>query len=197
MKLVFNTAVFLLLFSQVVAAWENNKNGDAYHIYNSLRIQRDLINKIKSQEQKKTVAFNSNMSLPTHVLNQYIQQAALKSRLPKELIKALIKHESDFDTNALSHMGAVGLTQLLPSTADELDADPWDPQQNIIAGSIYLRKLYDRFETLELALWAYNAGPSRVDSLVIPEETKKYITKVIKSYHKYRENPLFYINDGH
>lgn len=187
---------FLLCYTNIILAGELNNHDDVYFIYNSLKLQYNLIDKMKNDETQKNFKDNSTMTLAPNVLNNYIQEAAVISRLPKELIKALIKHESNFNINALSHKKAIGLTQLLHSTAAELEADPWDPKQNIIAGSIFLRRLYDKYGSLELALWGYNAGPSRVSKLFLPEETQIYVNKVINSYKEYQRDPLYYMNDG-
>lgn len=96
--------------------------------------------------------------------------------LSPELILGVIFIESRFDVSAQSHMGAVGLMQLMPATAmqlaRELELD-WkgrelltDPEVNILLGGFYLRKLIERFENVDVALAAYNTGPNRVRSLL-------------------------------
>ncbi|MFW6198741.1 MAG: lytic transglycosylase domain-containing protein [Acidobacteriota bacterium] len=96
--------------------------------------------------------------------------------LPPELILGVIFTESRFDIRAQSHMGAVGLMQLMPATATQLAREleiDWkgqellsEPEVNILLGGFYLRKLIERFEDLDVALAAYNAGPNRVHSLL-------------------------------
>ena len=70
--------------------------------------------------------------------------------------------------------------QLMPITAKELGVtDRFDPEQNIDSGTRYLRRLIDRFGSAELALWAYNAGPTAVESGRMPEETQEYVPRVL------------------
>ena len=76
--------------------------------------------------------------------------------------------------------GAAGLMQLMPITAKELGVtDRFDPEQNIESGTRYLRRLLDRFGSTELALWAYNAGPSAVEAGRMPLETQEYVPRVL------------------
>jgi soluble lytic murein transglycosylase-like protein len=101
-----------------------------------------------------------------------IADASLRYDVPPETILAVIRIESTFDANAISEAGAVGLMQLLPSTAAELarelslewtgEADLHDPATNIVLGTYYLTKLLGRFNDLTQALAAYNEGPARV-----------------------------------
>lgn len=109
------------------------------------------------------------------------------------LVKAVIKAESRFDREALSASGAMGLMQLMPSTAKDLGVkDPYDPRENIEAGVKYLKALLDRFDNdLSLALAAYNAGPETVKRYgTVPpfQETKDYLRRVLKYYSEYKEH---------
>jgi soluble lytic murein transglycosylase len=107
------------------------------------------------------------------------------------LLKAIIKAESDFDAQAVSKKGAMGLMQIMPQNFKPLGLkDPFDPTQNINAGARYFRQLYDRFNgKLALSLAAYNAGPTAVDRYqTIPpyEETEEYVRRVLRYYYNYR-----------
>lgn len=85
------------------------------------------------------------------------------SGLDPDLIRAVIRVESNNDHLAISPKGAQGLMQLMPGTQAHLGVtDPFDPRANVEAGSLYLRRQLDAFGTLELALAAYNAGPGNV-----------------------------------
>lgn len=113
-----------------------------------------------------------------------IVSAARSSDLHPWLLVAVVRAESNFDPIAVSRAGAAGLTQLMPATASDLGVtDVFDPAQNLEAGAVYLRAMIDRFESLTLALAAYNAGPTTVDRYEgIPpyRETRNYVRKVTK-----------------
>ena len=115
-----------------------------------------------------------------------IKDIAAKTDVEKSLIMAVIKTESDFDPKAVSPKGAMGLMQLMPSTAKDLGvSDPFDPKENIHGGARYLYTCLKTFNNVELALAAYNAGPKRVAALrKIPPypETENFVKKV--SYYK-------------
>jgi membrane-bound lytic murein transglycosylase MltF len=111
-------------------------------------------------------------------------KASQAYQLPFNLIKAVAKAESDFNPNIVSHSGAQGLMQLMPSTAKALGVtDAFDPEQNIMGGAKFLRQMLDRFNgDTKLALAAYNAGPYAVKKYGgIPPytETQKYVPKVL------------------
>lgn len=120
-----------------------------------------------------------------------IKTAADSFALDPELIRAIIKVESSFDPYAVSEKGAMGLMQLMPDTAREMNvSSPFQAEENIMAGSRYLRKLLDTFDNdLELGLAAYNAGPNRVlAEKAIPKipETERYVQKVLQEYARLR-----------
>lgn len=127
-------------------------------------------------------------------LNRYdlhIREAAKTHGVDFPLLKAIIKVESDFDCRAVSDKGAVGLMQIMPGNFGHLNLkDPYDPGQNIMAGTQYFRRLLDRFGELRLALAAYNSGPDRVERFqCVPPipETEEYVRKVLK-YYTYFKN---------
>jgi soluble lytic murein transglycosylase-like protein len=120
-------------------------------------------------------------------LDSIINHAAQTYNIPAKLIKAVIKHESNFNPDAVSKSGAAGLMQLMPETASSLGADnPFDPEQNILAGSKYLKQMLDKYSNnINLALAAYNAGPGNVDKYGgIPpfKETQNYVRNITNSY---------------
>ena len=112
-----------------------------------------------------------------------IRDASLRYALDPALIHSVIRHESNYDPNAVSHKGAIGLMQLMPRTADALGvACAFDPRENVLAGTRYLRELYDRMGSWSLALAAYNAGPTRVETGRIPRQTRRYVRRVLDSW---------------
>ncbi|MBF0500759.1 MAG: lytic transglycosylase domain-containing protein [Candidatus Riflebacteria bacterium] len=113
-----------------------------------------------------------------------IQEHATRNNLDPALVKRIIEVESDFNPRALSSKGAMGLMQLMPSTARELGVDdPYDPEQNISAGTRYLAQLLQaNGGNMAKALASYNAGPGVVRQYGgIPPyaETKKFISRIM------------------
>jgi soluble lytic murein transglycosylase len=116
-----------------------------------------------------------------------INQIALEEGVDPELVRAIIKAESNFDTYALSRRGARGLMQLMPGTAGRYSVtDIYDPEANIRGGVRYLRHLQDLFPgRLPLALAAYNAGEQvvlRYDRVPPYPETQRYVDRVLGAY---------------
>ena len=119
----------------------------------------------------------------TASLEEIFAQAAEKYNVPKNLIKAIAKAESDFNPNATSGAGAQGIMQLMPATARELGVtDSYDPYQNIMGGTKYISQMLEKYDgNVSLALAAYNAGSNNVAKYGgIPpfEETQNYVVKV-------------------
>jgi len=116
-----------------------------------------------------------------------IEDTSNKYGVDSKLIKALVQQESGFNPNAKSKAGAIGLMQLMPSTAKGLGVDdPLDPKQNIEGGVKYVKSLMDRFNgNIILALAAYNAGPNAVkkyDGVPPYKETQNYVKSILKNY---------------
>ncbi|MBZ5544640.1 MAG: lytic transglycosylase domain-containing protein [Acidobacteriia bacterium] len=126
-------------------------------------------------------------SPPPEEIDRLVRQAATHSLVDPKLVHAIIQTESDYDPNAVSNKGAMGLMQLIPATAQRFGVEnPFDPKQNIEGGVSYLRHLLDLFSgDLTLSLAAYNAGENSVlRSGGVPDftETKSYVRKVSNLY---------------
>jgi soluble lytic murein transglycosylase-like protein len=91
------------------------------------------------------------------------ESAARDTHLPLALLVAVASVESNLDHRALSAAGARGLLQVMPPTAAELRLDPNEPKTNVLAGARYLKQMLSRFDSPDLALAAYNAGPGAVE----------------------------------
>jgi soluble lytic murein transglycosylase len=120
-------------------------------------------------------------------IRPFIMAAARKHNVDPSLVAAVIKAESAFDPKAVSWVGARGLMQLMPKTAALVGVkDSFDPEQNIMGGTRYLRMMLNRFNgNLSLAVAAYNCGPERVArDKRIPDipETKNYVRTVLRNH---------------
>lgn len=127
----------------------------------------------------------------SHDYDAYIHEASMMYGIPVAFIKAVIKIESNFNPRAVSRVGAMGLMQLMPATAEHMQvSDPFDPHQNILGGTKYLRRLSDRYDgDINLILSGYHAGPGNVAKAGgIPfEKTQQYVRNVYSWYIRYRE----------
>ena len=115
-------------------------------------------------------------------IDDVIKQASEKYDVVTDLIRSVIQAESDFNPDCTSPKGAMGLMQLMPETAKELEVTrPYDIQENIMGGTRYLKMLLDRYAgNKDLALAAYNWGMGNLerDPENLPEETRQYIARV-------------------
>jgi soluble lytic murein transglycosylase len=136
------------------------------------------------------------------IYDRIIISKSIKYGLEPSLVRAVISAESNWDPQAVSKKGAVGLMQLMPSTAREMKLDPFSPEENIEGGTRYLRYLLDRFDgNLDVALAAYNAGPSTVERAGgIPSitETRKYVRKVLSQIRSRGPSRIYklFLKDG-
>ncbi len=125
------------------------------------------------------------------VYDQHIKQSGYRYNVDPQLIKAIIKAESDFDCYAKSQKGAQGLMQLMPGTARDLNvSNSFDPQANIDGGTRYFRTMLDTFNgNIPLSLAAYNAGPNmvkRTNQMPQIPETVEYVQRVLQHYKDYK-----------
>lgn len=141
----------------------------------------------KTEVKKETSSLSNTVSKTKDAIMDYIKEASERHGVEEKLIKALIKQESGFNPNAVSSAGALGLMQLMPSTAKYLGVqDALNPKENIEGGVKYLKQMLDKYNGNKiLALAAYNAGPGAVDKYdgVPPyKETQNYVRAVLKNY---------------
>jgi len=117
-----------------------------------------------------------------------VETVAGKYGVEPAFLHSVVKAESGYRPDAVSPKGAIGLMQLMPATARELNADPLDPRQNVEAGMQYLADLLRKYGyRSDLALAAYNAGPGAVDRYQgVPPypETQTYVNRVLRNYQR-------------
>ena len=144
--------------------------------------EQSSVRTASSDEIPEPPANCKSMSPPE--LSSLIKETAERDGLTPDLLRAVIHKESAFNPCAVSRAGAAGLMQLMPSTIQQFKVeDPFDPKENVAAGSKLLKQLLTRYGgDLSLALGAYNAGPGRVDAAkgipMIPE-TIDYVSSIL------------------
>ncbi|MBO4779756.1 MAG: lytic transglycosylase domain-containing protein, partial [Selenomonadaceae bacterium] len=115
-----------------------------------------------------------------------IMQTAVEQGVDLQLVRAIAVAESDMNQNEISPVGAIGVMQLMPETAQALGVNPYDVNENVLGGTIYLKQMLDSFDgNVPLAVAAYNAGPNAVKRYGgIPPyaETQNYVGRVMDMF---------------
>jgi hypothetical protein len=179
--------------------WDNSKNNitgkGTVNSFHASAINQSW--KKPSSHEGKTTPVNPfltnqrNKIKEQQIVEQSVSRASTLYNLPKELIMAVIKAESDFQAGAVSPAGAQGLMQLMPGTARELGIkNPFDIRENIEGGVRYLKKMLDIFNgNLEQALAAYNAGPQTIknhEGRIPYQETRLYVKRVLSFFNHFK-----------
>lgn len=156
---------------------------------------------IATESTAPTPAFNAKERQRIALVQPWVDAAAYDYELEPQLLNAVIWVESRFVERATSPAGAQGLMQLMPPTAKELaqklgrpNASSYDPEFNVTAGALYLRKMLNKYDgDLRLALAAYNAGPGNVDTWTrrggkLPPRSVEYVELVLDAKRRFEEH---------
>lgn len=184
----------MVLVSLLKAISEVNKsNTNTYQCDNSLNNIVDSLETLNStQNTNRVESCNKDEDVNTRIDNA-ISISSKKYGVDENLIRAIIKVESDFNPNCVSSAGAKGLMQLMPENCRDLGvSNPFDIEQNIDGGTRHIKEYLDKYNgDVEMALMAYNGGPTRMarrgvksinDIYKMPKETQNYVPKVMKYY---------------
>jgi len=195
--IVIIAAVTMLVYSPVVSQADIYRYEDDEGIVHFTDAPTDkrfkiFMRDIRKDKQLRTLLKMSRSVNPAEY-DHIIKTCSDKYGVSASLIKAVIRAESGYNPNAVSHKGASGLMQLMPGTAKSLKvSNSFDPKDNVEGGVKYLRFLLDTFKgDVSLALAAYNAGLSKVAKYGgIPPyaETRNYVNKVLSYMNSYQAN---------
>lgn len=218
-----NSDIFNLVMMNLLKASANNENTTKGYcncqndlINNDLLINNsihNLVSKVNDFSNTNTNYIygvdgttNININTKDKVLNlrieNAIENASKKYNVDQDLIKTIIKIESNFNPNVESYAGAKGLMQLMPANIKEYGVtDPFDVEQNIDAGTAHIKEYLNMFDgDLDMAIIAYNFGPGNMkkrgiksldDLYKAPKETQNYIAKLNKNYNRKTNNLQF------
>ncbi|HXH28379.1 MAG TPA: lytic transglycosylase domain-containing protein [Candidatus Polarisedimenticolia bacterium] len=196
-------AIAVLVFGFMLGIRYERRVGSLNEIHTLVQVQKNKISEMRQDNVRlRTMVLlrefldRARLRLPRSTVDDIassIYQASNRYDVPPEMILAVIQTESAFDVNALSDKGAIGLMQIMPSTAQEIAQElgkHWtgdsllrDPSANIEMGTYYLTKLIAQFDNLAVALAAYNHGPGRINQLADAKENLPmgYTQKVLSN----------------
>ncbi|OJT83962.1 transglycosylase [Clostridioides difficile] len=190
-----NSSGFDMIMMTLLKALSQN-NQQTSNGYNLSSNSEKLFNELDSVANNTVGKFievdTKDKSVKSRIENA-VEQASKKYNVDANLIKAIIKVESDFNPNTVSSAGAKGLMQLMPENCRDFGVtNPFNIEQNIDAGTRHIKEYIDMFGgSIEMGLMAYNGGPGRMrsrgvesisDLYKMPKETQNYIPKVMKYY---------------
>jgi soluble lytic murein transglycosylase-like protein len=166
-------------------------NGAVMRAAQSAAVEVDQYVGHESSQSANAKIVNANFRGPlatTADIDSAIEQAAARHNVDPNLVRAVVKVESNFNPNAVSRKGAMGLMQLMPATARQLNVkNPFDPEQNVDAGVRHLKRLLESYGgDVKLTLAAYNAGAGAVArSAGVPHyaETQNYVRRITNLYY--------------
>jgi soluble lytic murein transglycosylase len=166
--------IYMYIDSQGVMHFTNTPTSTQYRVYIKEKPKR-RVGRLKDMDRYDDI----------------LEEAQRRHGVDAPLIKAMVRAESAFDPRAVSHKGALGLMQIMPKNLKHLKVqDPYNPWDNIMGGTRYIKEMLVRFEgQLPLALAAYNAGPQIVEQYRgIPpfNETQTYVRKVMRFYSAFK-----------
>ena len=189
-----NNGFDMALISLLKAVSQVNKqNTTTNQSSNALNDIVDTLETITStQNTNRVESCNKDEDVNTRI-DKAISTSSKKYGVDENLIRAIIKVESNFNPNCVSSAGATGLMQLMPQYCDDLGvSDPFNIEQNIDGGTKEIKRYLDKYNgDVEMALMAYNGGPTRMakrgvksvaDIYKMPKETQNYVPKVMKYY---------------
>lgn len=195
----FIAALIFILFSATANAdIYRYVNEDGIMYFSNIKVDAEkqgysfYMPETRSSEAEYKIFHNMYRPDAATKYDEIIRYASFLYEVEYELVKAVIKVESNFQQEAISNKGACGLMQIMPATQKDLNLEqPFDPQSNILAGTNYLKFLIIRFKNLPLALAAYNAGPGAVEkygnSIPPYQETHNYVRKVLQYYEQFKK----------
>lgn len=146
-----------------------------------------LLLSVMSSSQAQNNVVSNQLAIKEKIVRHSLQYG-----VDPALSLSVVKQESNFNKSAKSARGAVGLFQLMPSTAKSLGVNPHYINENIIGGIKYLKSLQDKFGSVDLVIAAYNAGPGAVkrhNGIPPYRETRSYVKKIVTHYNYLKVNP--------